>query len=303
MLVGIAAYNEEKNIGGLLSVLTGEEYVDQIVVVSSSTDRTNEIVQEHAKSKDPRVRLVPEIDRRGKSSAANVILEHAEAGGFDIIVYMGADNIPLAGSLKVLVSEFDNERVGVVGGKPEPVDKPSTFSGWTSHLQWNMHHVISETSEPKVSGELMAFRVGVVREIPIAIINDDAYIQLMAEEKGYDIKYAPSAVVKLKGCCTTADIVRQRRRVYLGHLQVLFLTGTKLSTFKWRSYHRVLRASLPSFGPRQVCYLIGAVALQAWAYLLALTDFHLFRLPYKWKIAETTKESIVIASSEQNHSV
>jgi cellulose synthase/poly-beta-1,6-N-acetylglucosamine synthase-like glycosyltransferase len=305
VLLGIAAHNEEKNIGGLLSFLTKEHSVDKIVIVSSSTDRTNSIVEEFAKDTGSIVSLIAESERKGKSSACNTLIEYAAKKGFDIIVYLGGDNLPLRGSIEALLSGFDSERVGVVGGKPEPVDDPNTFLGWATNLQWNIHHVISSSHPPKISGELMAFRAGVVREIPIAIINDDAYIQLVGLAKGYEGRYCPSAVVKLKGCSSSREFVLQRRRVYLGHLQVLFLTGLKLTTFKWRLYPKVLRKSLPSFGPKQLCYLCGAIILQMWAYLLALVDFHLYRLPYKWEIARTTKSSLTnqSISIEEEHGV
>ena len=138
----------------------------------------------------------------------------------------------------------------------------------------------------------MAFRTKVVREIPLTMINDDAYIQLLGEAKGYESKYAMFARVKLKGCSSARDFVLQRRRVYLGHLQVLFMTGRKLATFRVRQYPKALKDSLPSFGPKQFFYLLGTIALQGWAYLLALLDFYLFHIPYKWEMACTTKISL-----------
>jgi cellulose synthase/poly-beta-1,6-N-acetylglucosamine synthase-like glycosyltransferase len=300
VLLGIAAHNEEKNIGGLLSVVTRENHVDEILVVSSSTDHTNSIVDDFSQQ-TTRVTLLREATRRGKSSACNAIIDYAEKHAFDIIVYLGADNLPLKGSIAALLGEFETENVGVVGGKPEPIDCIGNFLGWVTQLQWNMHHTLSCSFEPKISGELMAFRTSVVREIPAAIINDDAYIQLLGESKGYASKYVKFARAKLKGCSSIKDLVLQRRRVYLGHLQVLFMTGRKLATFSWKHYPKVLKDSLPSFGPKQLFYLLGGIIVQGWAYLLALVDFHLFRLPYKWEMALTTKTSLVdqIESEEQ----
>ena len=292
VIVGIAAYNEENNIGQLLSALITQPEVDHIVVVSSSTDNTNSIVAGYASRRAPTVTLVVESERRGKSSACNTIIDEAQKGHFDFIVFVGGDNLPADGSIRALLDGFDDGKIRIVGGRPVPVDDPKTFLGWTSHLQWNMHHFISKDFYPKISGELMAFRAGVIKEIPIAVINDDAYMQLTAQAKGYEARYCPSATVKLKGCSSVKDLIMQRRRVYLGHLQALFLSGVKVSTFKWRLYHRILREALPSFGLKETFYLIGAVALQAWAYLLSLKDFYLFRIPSKWEMVQTTKERI-----------
>ncbi len=294
-MVGVAVHNEEKNIGNLLSILLDEKGVDTIIIVSSSTDNTNEIVEGYSKGIESKLRLIIESQRSGKSSAFNILIEECHKGGYDIFIYTGGDTFPSKGSIQLLLDEFRDKKIGAVGGKPEPIDNPQNFLGWTTHLQWNMLHTISSRIQPKISGDLMAFRPSIIKEIPMAIINDDAYLQLIAEAKGYQVRYCSSAIVKFRGCSSIKDLIVQRRRIYLGYMQLLFLTGIKLPTFKWRYYHKVLKDSLPSFGVKQLFYLIFAVILQFWAWSLALKDFFLSLfagIPYKWRMAETTKELI-----------
>jgi cellulose synthase/poly-beta-1,6-N-acetylglucosamine synthase-like glycosyltransferase len=294
VMAGVAAHNEEKNIGNLLPVLINTDTIDKIVVVSSSTDRTNEIIKKFVQEKKSKLKLVEEVERRGKSLAFNTMIEMAQNEKFDILLYTGGDTLPEDGAIETLLQEFNKKNVGVVGGKPEPIDSPNNFLGWSTSLQWNMLHHISTRFKHKISGDLMAMRTDVIKELPIAVINDDAYIQMLAEAKGYELVYCPAAIVRFRGCSSIEDLIKQRKRIYLGYMQLLFLTGIKLPTFKWRYYHKVILESLPSFGLKEFFYLIGAVATQFCAWLLALKDFYLFRIPYKWEVAETTKERIDI---------
>src|SRR2546422_4255130 len=70
-VVGVLAFNEEETIEACLRAILADENgsprVRSVVVVSSgSTDRTEEIVAQVARS-DPRVRLLVERERSGKA--------------------------------------------------------------------------------------------------------------------------------------------------------------------------------------------------------------------------------------------
>ena len=139
-----------------------------ICVVSSSTDRTNYVVR-HYSSIDKRVALLTEKRRRGKASAWNELILLAENEGFDTLVYVGADNLPRSGAISLLMDEL-RDNVGLVGARPVPVDQKNGFLGWYVHLQWNLHHLVNQKVKPKVSAEMCAMRLGVVREMPPGLI-------------------------------------------------------------------------------------------------------------------------------------
>lgn len=79
----IAAYNEEKTIAGVLGVLTKNELIDEIIVVSDgSTDRTVEI----ARSFD--VTTIALRENRGKGYAMRVGVDYA---GHDVLFFVDGD--------------------------------------------------------------------------------------------------------------------------------------------------------------------------------------------------------------------
>ena len=259
--------------------------IETICIVSSgSTDKTNEIVRSYSQN-DARIKLIIEPERNGKSSALNILL--AESENYDFVVYTGGDNIPCQEALVRLLNMLKAEDVDIVGARPIPVDDPNTFMGFCSHLLWNLHHE-SSLEVPKISGELMAFKTRIVRELPPAIINDDAYIQTLGEMKKRRIAYCPEAEVLLKGPSTAQDFISQRRRVFVGHKQLELLVGRKISTMKIPKWKDILKAC-PFRGIKGRTYALGFLSLQGIAFLLAKWDFARHNLPIKWKMVKTTK--------------
>lgn len=293
--VGICAHNEERNIGRLLEHLIKlPKKVRSIYVVSSSVDKTNDIVCSFSR-RDKRTRLIMESKRSGKTSALNVLLSNGNS--YDVMLYMGADNLPEKNAIDILSQELKKPDVGVVGARGIPVNNPNSFTGFCAHLQWNLLH-LSSLKHPRAVGELMAFKVKLVEWVPPAIINDDAYVQFVIESKGYKTVYRPDAIVYLKGPSTVREIIRQRRRVYTGHRQLKLIFGKLPHTMKWMGWKQILKAC-PFLGLKGRLYALGFILLQAIAYILSAWDFHRGKIPYVWPIAETTK-SLEVETSPQD---
>lgn len=212
--VGVCAFNEERNIQRTLDALSqqrleGFELLEVLVISSGSTDRTDELVLGLAR-KDPRIKLIRQERREGKVSAVNAFMRSA-AG--DLLVLNNADNVLEEGSLQHLIEPFIDPKVGIVGGRPVPVNERSTLVGFAVHMLWDMHHRLSLTS-PKI-GELVAFRNEHL-QLPTDLQLDEDLIRMMLERKGYHAVYAPQAVVLNKGPTTIRDFMKQRTRINIG---------------------------------------------------------------------------------------
>ena len=70
---------------------------------------------------------------------------------------------------------------------------------------------------PKL-GEIVAFR-NVIPRIPLDTAVDELSIQALITQLGYQLVYEPEAVVYNRGPATVGDFLRQRRRIYAGHLR------------------------------------------------------------------------------------
>ena len=285
--VGVMAYNEERNIGKLLEALVGQELknveLKEIYVVSSgSTDRTDETVREWEK-KDDRITLIRQETRSGKASAINLFLERADA---DIFVLESGDTLPATYCLENMLSPFDDPAVGMTGGRPVPVDDPGTFMGFVVHMLWRLHHLLALRS-PKL-GEMVAFR-STVRSIPQDTAVDEASIEALIVEQGKSLRYVPEATVYNKGASNVRDFLKQRRRIYAGHIWLEKVQSYEVSTKKVGGIVSVLLEDLkPS--PRNILWTAGGVFLEFLGRLLGVIDFHLLkRNPYTWDVSESTK--------------
>jgi cellulose synthase/poly-beta-1,6-N-acetylglucosamine synthase-like glycosyltransferase len=212
--IGVCAYNEEKNIRHTLdSILTQTVHggsLEEIIVVSSgSTDGTDDIVREYA-SKESRVHILRQERREGKNSAVNAFMASAKG---DILVLVNADNNLGEGALDHLISHFADPKVGVVGGRPMPVNRRDTIAGFAVYMLWDMHHRLS-LIYPKV-GEAIAFR-NVNIQIPTGMQSDEDLVRMDLEKRGYRTEYEPDAVVVNKGPDTVRDYWKQRTRVNIG---------------------------------------------------------------------------------------
>lgn len=293
--MGIMAHNEEANIGRLLEALVTQRLrtviLSEIVVVASGcTDNTETIVQDWAK-RDSRIHLIVQEKRSGKASAINEYLPQAQER---IIVLCSADLLPEADALERLVAPFADSEVGMATSHPVPVNDPKRFMGFAAHMLWGLHHKINLTSFK--SGEMIAFRK-IFERIPYHTAVDEASIEPVVRGQGYQAQYVSAAVVYNKGPETLADFLRQRRRIYAGHLAVRDTLGYTVSTMNARRIFALLIRNL-DWRPRYFVWTWAIVGLEAYGRLLGLRDYKKRRNHQIWEIATSTKQLEMVANSK-----
>jgi biofilm PGA synthesis N-glycosyltransferase PgaC len=297
--VGICAYNEEENIGPLLSNLLAEQDLPQtseiIVVCSGCTDRTPEVVEDFAR-KEGRVKLILETERRGKASALNRLLSTYRG---EVFVHLDADHIPEPGAINMLLRNFSDPEIGGVSGHQIPI-RVNSFMGKVCETIWGLHsetqrYYNSKGRAQHLGGVLFAIRRGICEKIPEDIVNDDAYIGILCLMKGYRVAFEENAIALFRGPATVSDYTNQRRRVVYGHLRVkretkmapAVLESSPLSVEIGIVAHW-LEKNLSMIRPfLAACLLESVVNLLARIDLWRGNDIHKV-----WKIATTTKKPI-----------
>jgi glycosyltransferase involved in cell wall biosynthesis/GGDEF domain-containing protein len=301
--VGVMAYNEEANIAHALDSilrqeLTASRITEVIVVASGCEDRTCAIVADIA-TREPRVRLIEQERREGKASAINRFISVARS---PVLAMVSADVVVEDGAFDALLRHFRDPAVGMVGGHPTPVNGHATFLGHAVHLQWRLHDQIARHT-PKL-GEVVVFR-NVVPSIPLDTAVDELSIQALITQLGYRLVYEPRAVVYNRGPATVRDFLRQRRRIYAGHLRIREQQAYSAPTMSpWRACGALLRPE--SFAtPKAALWTVGTVGLEATARALGRYDvIRGRRSPYAWDICDTTKRQIEdAANTQRQHNV
>ncbi len=288
--IGIMAYNEEANIARTLEAVlkqTGPSiHIHEVIVVASGcTDRTVPIVCEMA-LKEPRIRLCVQEKREGKASAINLFLKQATS---PVVVLIGADVIPETSAIEQLCSPFKDATIGMVGGRPVPINDPATFMGHAVHLLWRLHDNVARIT-PKL-GEVIAFR-NVISGIPTDSAVDEISIQALISQLDYKLIYRPECVVFNKGPMTVRDFLKQRRRIYAGHLKVLKQQNYEASTMKVGPIFRQLIASrhFALNTPKKATWTFGTMALEGYSRLQGYYDYRRKRDHHIWSAVASTKD-------------
>lgn len=285
--IGIPTYNEEKVIRkSANSVLRQIGKEDEIIVVASGcTDNTVSEIQK-IMDKDKRVKLIIESERRGKSSALNLIIKKAKSG---IIVQTDGDVIVEKGAIEKLVRHFKNPEVGGVSGNPMPlIQKNNLFYDWTV-MSYRKAGKLREEQSRKgtlwhLSGYLLAFRKKALSRVPFAKGAVDAWMGKIIQNKGYKMKYEKQARVYVKAPTTIKDFINQKARVRAG-FYLLLKSPRKLSKeILWFPKELV---KIPLIRWHKFIFS-GLIYLYSWikGWYLAKTKKSLHEI---WKIAESTK--------------
>ncbi|MFL5653203.1 MAG: glycosyltransferase [Ktedonobacteraceae bacterium] len=288
--VGIMAYNEEANIERALRAVLDQQglttRIEEVIVVASGcTDSTVPLVEAIARQ-ESKVRLYVQEKREGKAAAINLFLKQAKS---QVVVLLGADVIPEASALENLCTPFKDPGVGMVGGRPVPVNDPSTFMGHAIHLLWRLHDRVARVS-PKL-GEIIAFR-NVISGIPTNSAVDEISIQALISQLGYQLIYQPACVIYNKGPLNIRDFLKQRRRIYAGHLKVRAQQNYEASTMKISPIVRQLFAcrDFTMSNPRQVMWTLLTVILEVFARLQGYYDYSRKREHHIWQMVASTKD-------------
>jgi cellulose synthase/poly-beta-1,6-N-acetylglucosamine synthase-like glycosyltransferase len=285
--MGIMAYNEEANIGRLLEAVITQKFkevalTEIVVVASGCTDNTEAKVLEWAE-RDSRIRLISQEKRAGKAAAINDYLPRAQE---KILVLCSADLLPEPQAIERLVAPFADSEVGMTSSRPVPVNDASQFMGYTAHMLWGLHHAINMKSFK--AGEMIAIRK-IFERIPYHTAVDEASMEPVIRGQGYQAKYVPTAIVYNKGPETLADFLRQRRRIYAGHLAVRDTLGYNVSTMSGRKILMTLLQNL-DWRPKQFAWTWSIVGLEVYGRLLGLRDYKKRRDHAVWEMATTTKQ-------------
>ncbi len=225
LTIGVCAFNEEKNIGSILTDVLNQSDLPQdlaiIVVASGCTDNTPAVVRQMMRH-DDRVQLIEEQTRTGKTGAINLILSRCRT---ELLALVDADVRLRQYCFAEILRCFSDQTVGVVGALPIVGNAESgEIAKSAAAISRVLRHAATDLASlgqlSYVMGEMYCFRTGIVQRLPSEIVNDDAYVATCARLKDYRVDLAPRAEFVTKVPSTVWDYVAQRRRITFGHMQI-----------------------------------------------------------------------------------
>jgi len=245
--------NEERWLESKLRNLLELDYPQarcQIMVVSDgSTDRTDDILREHAD--DPRVQVLMNQLPRGKACGLNDAI--ALAAG-EVVVFTDARQKIEFGAIRVLMESFADPEVGCVSGALMLGDPESGEAARGMGLYWSIEKKIRELESEAGSvvgatGALYAVRRERLVPVPQGTILDDVYIPMQVARQGKRVVFEPRARVWDSPDLGADREFARKVRTLGGNYQLLqlapwLLSGENPIRFEFVS-HKLLRLTVP----------------------------------------------------------
>ena len=190
----VAAFNEahciREKIDTTLSQASRHPGLEIIVVSDGSTDATDAIVAGHP---DPRVRLIRQEPRAGKSPALN---RGAAAARGELLVFTDANAMFARDALARLAAPFADPRVGLVTGQglyaAAAGDARAVSGGYVRYEALLRSGESALGFQASADGAIYALRRGLYRELRAAEVNDLLH-PIQATLDGFTSRFEPDA--------------------------------------------------------------------------------------------------------------
>lgn len=287
--VGVAAYNEEKNIQRLIKSVISQDrsgyHLDKMLIISDgSTDKT--VIR--AKSiKSPQITILDFKERRGKSCRLNEMFRTLKS---DVLVILDADIIIRNHKIiQSLVMPFKDKKMGLVGGNIKPLNGRNIVEN-AINCGARIYERLNEKGYHSFGydGRILAVSKRFARsvKIPQKKAGSDEFLYLSAHKLGFKTKYQKNAVIFYKSPSNFKDYLKQHSRFTVTH-NYFKKTFTKYSPEEYKLpisiyLREVLKESQRHPVSMGLMFLISLLGK-------SLTKVSQPKINSLWQIAESTK--------------
>ena len=246
----IAAYNEEREIGGKLENILSLDYprerLEVIIASDGSIDRTNAIVQSY---EGRGIKLLA-LSRLGKAGALNAAVA-ASTG--EILVFSDANSLYKVDALRALVRPFADATVGGVAGNQCYIKKKEASSvGAGERSYWDFDRIMKQFESGagntiSATGAIYAIRRSLFEPV-VEGVTDDFFTSTSVIAKGYRLVFAPDAIAYEAVAGSSKREFGRKVRVITRGLRGVFIARRQLlNPFRYGFYalqlfsHKALR--------------------------------------------------------------
>jgi glycosyltransferase involved in cell wall biosynthesis len=222
LTIGIAAYNEEANIGNIIKTLLNQSghafNLHKIIIVSdASTDQTNKII---SSINDKRIELIVNKKREGQIFAQNLIFEKADT---DAVILFEADVLPQGTNFisRLLKPYIQDNTIAYIQGNVKAIEQNS-FIGNIVKKQRDIYHKwtmrIERLRNNYASGRSgRFFAKNLYRTLlwPKGV-PEDSYVMLWCKKNNFKTSFVPNALCIYKCPQNFSDFFKARQKILLG---------------------------------------------------------------------------------------
>jgi len=248
----IPAYNEEScivhRIHEFTRILVETGLDGEIIVISDgSTDRTADLIEEHA-NEYVRVLVLPK--NVGKAEALTRGVEKARG---DVIVFADARQHWAPDALEHLLQNFTDPAVGGASGDLIIESGPGMLSGvgrYWQYEKWIRRNESTYHSSIGVTGAISAVRRELFPKIPSGTVLDDVYWPMHVVLRGYRVVHDEYSLAYDRLPEKISDEFMRKLRTLAGNFQLM--TSLPSLLLPWRNpvwfqliSHKVMRLAVP----------------------------------------------------------
>jgi len=302
--VVITSYNEvdilKKNINSILKS-NFLDFTYEIIIVAP--DSETESFYTLLSQENPKKNIIFVKDSaRGKP---NALLEGINQAKGDWILFTDGDVIlakdaifELLSFLKKSIKSTENKNIGILTGRPFSLNNKKNLFGFWSHFLTDSAHLIrlKQNKNISASGYLYLVKnIEELKELPITLFSEDAYISKLFYKLNYSILYVSKAIVYVKYPTNFKDWILQKRRSTKGHLQLknFFISSNYKTERSFLNEATFFVKNLLKYPKniREYFYLALLIPARVYLWLLVHYDIRILKrsLTKPWKRIESTK--------------
>ena len=286
----ITSYREQKTIKRAIACIAEHRIRDsEIIVVAPDKETLSEAEKLTTLYKN----LIILKDRgEGKSSALNFAVSRSKG---KILILTDGDVFVGKNSLKFLLENFKDNKIGAVSGNPVSLNKIDNKYGFWAYVLTNIANLrrkraVAIKKRFFCSGYLFAIRRELFPLLPENLLSEDGYISHIVYQKGAKICYDERAKVYVTYPDNIKDWINQKRRSAGGYNQNYKILGVKIRSFSSESsgafdFFRYVT------NVRETAWLIGLFLTRLYLWFLIYRDINIRKKGRKdlWLRVESTK--------------
>lgn len=286
----ITAFKEEKTIGRAIVTLSAQmDKKDELIVIAPDKE-TLEAASRYKK----RIKNLKIMKDAGKGKPAALNLAVSKVRG-DIIVLTDGDVCIDSNSVKPLLDEMKDKKIGAVTGRPVSTNERNNKFGFWAYILTEVANTWRTKAKKEgkkffCSGYLFAIRKKLFPKLPEDLLSEDGYISHKIYESKFKIGYSEKSLVYVKYPDNFKDWIIQKKRSAGGYNQIKKLLGKSTRSFGSESLGAIYFFKFIK-NIKQTLWLIELFIARVYLWLLIYKDINLSKKSREeiWTRVESTK--------------
>ena len=234
----VTAYkNPESTKECIRRIFDQEDFKEKFeLIVACPDEPTKKVIMDYKKKYPKIIRYFKQEEDGGKNELMNELMKIAKGR---VLIWTDGNKFFEKDVIKLLLEPFNDESVGIVGGRIIPINDENTLFGLWAHLLTNGLHKMRQYRFNKRkcvehTANILAMRNGIIKKIPLNVA-EGTMISFLITNKGYKNVYQPDAKVYVKYPEKYAKWFYQRARSGRAHMGLL--EYAKNSEIRYRNFY------------------------------------------------------------------